>query len=221
MYGFLSGLPINAYKGLNRGILCEIYAHGATGDKKDVYQRLYERLSEIWVRNGCLTHAISIFAHEKETVDTWFHLGFGNRCVDAMRPLSDVTVTKNSHYQIIIATENDAERLLAIEREDRRYFNHAPLFMPIINELTIDNVREFLTSKDQFTWIALDNEKPVAKMNIRKGREPRARLFSSSVKLRGFLLFFPREPRARLFSFIETVTAVIVTFYNTSNISKK
>jgi len=68
LVGFLSGAPINAYKGLNRGILCDIYAHGATGDKKDVYQSLYEHISEIWVRNGCLTHAISIFAHEKETM---------------------------------------------------------------------------------------------------------------------------------------------------------
>jgi hypothetical protein len=58
LVGFLSGVPINDYKGLHRGILCDIYAHGATGDKKDVYQRLYERLSEIWVYNGCLTHAI-------------------------------------------------------------------------------------------------------------------------------------------------------------------
>ena len=169
--GFLSGVPINAYKGLNRGVLCDIYAHGATGDKKDVYQRLYEHISEIWVRNGCLTHAISIFAHEKETVDTWFHLGFGNRYVDAMRPLTDITGIKDNHYQIRIAAEDDAERLLAIEREDRQYFSHAPLFMPVFDTLTIDDVREGLTSKDQFTWIAFDNERPVARMKIRKGGE--------------------------------------------------
>ena len=171
LVGFLSGLPINAFKGLHRGILCDIYAHGATGDKKDVYQRLYEHISEIWVRNGCLTHAISIFAHEKETVDTWFHLGFGNRCVDAIRPLTDVTGIKNNHCKIRIATEKDAERLLAIEREDRQYFSRAPLFMPAIDVPTIDDMIESLTLKDHFTWIALDNEKPVAKMNIRKGGE--------------------------------------------------
>jgi len=32
-------------------------------------------------------------------------------------------------------------------------------------------VREGLTSRDQFTWIALDDERPVAKMNVRKGGE--------------------------------------------------
>ena len=136
-----------------------------------VYQRLYEHISEIWVHNGCLTHAISIFAHEKETVDTWFHLGFGNRCVDAMRPLTNVTGIKNNQYKIRIASENDAERLLAIENEDHQYFSHAPLFMPVIDVLTIDDVREGLASKDEFTWIAIDNERPVAKMNVRKGGE--------------------------------------------------
>jgi GNAT superfamily N-acetyltransferase len=171
LIGFLSGLPINAFKGLNRGIYCDIYAHGAAGDKKDVYQRLYEHISEIWVRNGCLTHAISIFAHEKETVETWFHLGFGNRCVDAMRPLTDVTGVKSSPYEIRIATENDAERLLDIDREHHHYNSHAPLFMPVFDITTIDDVRGSLTLKDHFSWIALDNEKPVAKMNIRKGGE--------------------------------------------------
>ena len=171
LVGFLSGFPINAYKGLHRGILCDIYAHGATGDKKDVYQCLYEHISEVWVRNGCLTHAISIFAHEKETVDTWFHLGFGNRCIDSMRPLTDIIGIKNNQYRIRIAAEDDAERLLAIESEDHQYFSHAPLFMPVIDKLTIDDVKESLTAKDKFTWIALDNERPVAKMNVRKGGE--------------------------------------------------
>lgn len=169
LVGFLSGICINAHKGLNRGILCPIHAHGAAGDKKDIYQRMYESISEIWVRNGCLTHSISVFAHEKETIDTWFHLGFGNRCVDAMRPLTEVSGMKPIPYQIRLATESDAESLLPLAVEDHLYFSRAPLFMPVMDKMTIDDVKEDLTSKDRFTWIAFHNEKPVARMSIRRG----------------------------------------------------
>lgn len=41
--GFLSGMSVNAFKGLNRGIYCPIYGHAAIKEgKRDIYQRMYE-----------------------------------------------------------------------------------------------------------------------------------------------------------------------------------
>ena len=169
--GFLSGMPVNAHKGLHRGVYCDICAHGATGDKKDVYQRLYEQISEVWVKNGCLTHSISVFAHEEETVGTWFHLGFGNRGVDTMRPLTGVAGVKKHRYQIRRATERDAEGLLLLKSEERLYYSRAPLFMPAMRVMTMDDVKNDLTSNGRIHWLALDGEKPVAKMTTEKGGE--------------------------------------------------
>jgi len=171
LIGFLSGLPINSLFGLHRGVFCDIYAHGVIGDKNDIYQRLYEVISEIWVRNGCLTHAISIFAHDKETVNTWFHLGFGNRCIDAMRPLEDIIEVNKNQYKIRLATESDADVLLPLYIKHDLYYSNAPLFMPKKKISTISDVKEGFKSKDTQSWVAFENDKPIAMASCRKGGE--------------------------------------------------
>ena len=169
--GFLSGIPVNALKGLHRGIYCGINTHGAIGDKKDIYQRLYENISEIWVKNGCITHAIAIFAHDEPSVNTWFHLGFGNRCVDSMRSLIDIAEINENQCEIKLLTESDAEILFDLHSEHHKYYAKAPLFMPVLNKTTVDELKNKLLSKGKYTWAAFKNNKPIAMMSCRKGGE--------------------------------------------------
>ncbi len=168
--GFLSGMAINSFKGLNRGIYCPLYAHGATGDRQDIYQRMYENIADVWVKNGCLTHALTIFAHENESIDTWFNLGFGKRCVDAIRPLTNVTAQKNQ-YLIRQATESDAEKLLPLFLEHNRYYCNSPLFMPLLDTTELAEIKGKISSCDSSVWAAFIDDKPVAMMTARKGGE--------------------------------------------------
>ena len=60
-------MSVNSFKGLNRGIYCPIYGHAAINeDKRNIYQHMYEKSGDIWVKNGCLTHAITMFAHDRK-----------------------------------------------------------------------------------------------------------------------------------------------------------
>ena len=169
--GYISGMPVNAFKGLNRGIFTGLYAHSATGNKKDIYQRMYAHISEIWVQNGCLTHAIWIYAHDQTSVNTWFNLGFGNRCVDALRSLEGIAGIENNVYQIRLATENEAELLVPIFTQHNQYYSSAPLFMPITNVITINDIKKTLIMKDRYTWVAYRDKIPIAMMACRKGGE--------------------------------------------------
>jgi hypothetical protein len=72
LIGFLSGFTVDSFKGLNRGIYVPIDRHAAKGDKKDIYQRMYESIGDVWVKNGCLTHAISIFAMKRKLLEHGF-----------------------------------------------------------------------------------------------------------------------------------------------------
>ena len=161
LVGFISGIwCIDAFKGINRAAYCPIHAHGAKGDKNDIYQRMYENIADIWVKNGCLTHALTVFAHDKITIDTWFNLGFGNMCVDAIRPLTDVSGNKknscNSRFTIRPATQDDAELLLPLMQAHDRYYASSPLFMPVFGITKLSDININTTSKS-ITFIALDN----------------------------------------------------------------
>jgi GNAT superfamily N-acetyltransferase len=158
---------LDSFKGLHRAIYCPIHAHGAKGDKIDIYQRMYENIADVWVKNGCLTHSLTIFAHDKITIDTWFHMGFGNMCIDAIRPLSDIAGDKNSTLEIRPATQNDAELLLPIITEHDKYYASSPIFMPVLKLTKLSDVG-ITNSKDSLTLIALDAGKPVGIMNITK-----------------------------------------------------
>lgn len=84
--GFIAGYKINEFWGNCKGIYCPDYGHGVMGDnRKRIYQKLYKHSADKWVEDGFTNHALTIYAHDKETIDTFFRLGFGLRCIDAMR----------------------------------------------------------------------------------------------------------------------------------------
>ena len=84
--GFMAGYKINEFWGNCKGIYCPDYGHGVIGDnRKNIYQKLYKYSADKWVEDGFTHHALTIYAHDRETIDTFFWLGFGLRCIDAMR----------------------------------------------------------------------------------------------------------------------------------------
>jgi GNAT superfamily N-acetyltransferase len=165
--GFILGMCLDSFKGLHRAIYCPIHAHGAKGDKIEIYQRMYENIADTWVKNGCLTHSLTIFAHDKITIDTWFHIGFGNMCIDAIRTLNDIAGVKYSTVEIRPATQNDAELLLPIITEHKKYYASSPIFMPVLKLTKLSDI-DITNSQDSLTVIALDAGKPVGIMDISK-----------------------------------------------------
>jgi len=167
LVGFLSGTYFDSFKGLHRAVYCPIHAHGAKDDKVDVYQRMYESIADAWVKDGCLTHALTLFAHDKPAIDTWFHLGFGNMCVDAIRRLDDVVGAKTVKYEIRPATQGDSELLLPLYQEHEMYYSSSPLFMPVLRVSQLSDLN-IVNNSDALTLIALDDGKPIAMMTVGK-----------------------------------------------------
>ena len=172
LVGFLSGMAVNAFKGLNRGIYCPIYGHATISeDKRNLYQRMYEKVGDIWVKNGCLSHAITMFAHDRESVDTWFWNGFGHRCVDAIRPLTPVNAGKLPGYSVRRVTIDDADEILPIEREHSKYYSQAPLFMSVFKLPEKQDIIDWLSQEKNYLWAAFDGDRPVAYMKLTSGGE--------------------------------------------------
>ena len=51
------------------GTYSPIHAHGAVKEnKRRIYSRLYQAAAEKWVKQGILSHAIALYAHNNEAV---------------------------------------------------------------------------------------------------------------------------------------------------------
>lgn len=78
-----------------RGTFSPIHAHGVlhdfTGSERErIYSRLYQSAADKWVKAGILSHAIALYTHDKEAINSFFYNGFGIRCIDAIRSLENI-----------------------------------------------------------------------------------------------------------------------------------
>jgi GNAT superfamily N-acetyltransferase len=77
-----------------KGTFSPIHAHGVIMNKgynRDrMYSLLYEAAAQRWVKEGIRSHAIALYTHDKEGINSFFYNGFGLRCIDAIRSMNDI-----------------------------------------------------------------------------------------------------------------------------------
>lgn len=171
LIGFLAGVEVDEFWGKCKGIYSPLYGHGTIKKyRSSLYQELYKHAADLWVKNSCMNHAITFFAHDKETIDTWFWLGFGLRCVDAIREVTPINV---SHPSISIRKVDlcDIPSLADIERKLHLYFRNSPIFMPRMEEDPIQHLTEWLKKQNHHLWVAYYDGKPLGHMRIQPNAE--------------------------------------------------
>lgn len=94
MIGFLCSEPPfqNAFRSTDAvGVFSPMGANGAIGEKRaEVFARMYQAAGEKWARAGASSHAVCLYAHDKQVQEQFFRYGFGLRCLDAIRALDNV-----------------------------------------------------------------------------------------------------------------------------------
>jgi GNAT superfamily N-acetyltransferase len=117
------------------------YCHASIlPDRRELYQIMYMRLANEWIRDHVHLHIIGHFAHNAMLQESLYQLGFGAIIAEALRDLSQV---QGAHVTDI-AEEPDIGRLLNISIEDGRYYREAPIF--IVKETETDERRAVLES---------------------------------------------------------------------------
>lgn len=156
MSGFLLGLPVPNLRGRHRGTYVAEWSHAASGERRGlVYRYLYETLSKTWVENGCLTHAITLFAHDKEALDAWFWNSFGLLLVDAIRDLSPVNAPIPQGIEIRRATMDDLDQVVRLREAHQRYMAQAPIFMPLLEFDSREERAGFLEDPSNAVFLAM------------------------------------------------------------------
>ena len=160
--------------GKTKGVYIPLYGHGIFAEDQNqirkIYQKMYTYASALWVKKGYLSHSITVYAKNHTDVDTWFWLGFGNRCVDSIKPCEAVEST-NKSLTIKKATLEDLELIAHLEGKNHNYFRTAPLFMPVEDTNPLESLIEWYSAENRHLWIAFESENPVGFMRIQNEGE--------------------------------------------------
>lgn len=131
--GFLCSVPPfkNAFRSTHAtGVFSPMGANGAIGDNRaKVYARLYQAAGEKWVRAGASSHAICLYAHDREVQEQFFRYGFGMRCVDAVRGMDEIIVTPCEGYSFSELAPKEILEVLQLENMLDESYIDSPFFM--------------------------------------------------------------------------------------------
>jgi GNAT superfamily N-acetyltransferase len=159
-----------------KGTFSPIHAHGQIGENRDrVYSKLYQAAAEKWVKEGIISHAVGLYAHDKEAANSFYYNGFGLRCIDAIRSMEEITwITNKTTVEISQITyselpKQDIGKLLKLQNSLTSHLGTSPIFM---NFPPITEEELFLRSKDDIRYyIAKHADKYIAYIKVGKDGE--------------------------------------------------
>lgn len=141
--------------------------HGSISSCKDIiYKKMYQNLSEIWVKDGCLNHLITFFASESNLKEELFNLGFGLYVVDAYRKPIPIE-TREDGMKILKADISHIEDVVMLGEESGDFYMEAPLFLARDSEKK-EYYEELLKNDNTAVFLAYHGDKPVGFMNVRR-----------------------------------------------------
>ena len=168
LVGYLLGYQVKELFGKDKGIYVPFYGHATIeSNKKEIYQKMYTRAAKLWVKENCLNHALTITACDRDVINTFFYLGFGLRCIDALRQVNEIqTDTIKQTVGIKKAKIKDINQMDDLYRENCFYFKNSPLFMPISSEVSIDELKDWLEQDNHHLWLAYKDNNIIGFMRI-------------------------------------------------------
>lgn len=168
LVGFLAGIETGELWGRNKGIYSPLYGHGAVkADRTAIYQGLYTEAAKMWVEKRHFTHALTFFAHDQQTIDAWFWLGFGLRCVDSIRRVQPIEVD-NPHSKIVIrkGRMEDIRGLRGIMNQFNDFWPQAPTFMMRDSQDPVEKYSKWFQEPHRHFWIAYQDGLPIGQIRI-------------------------------------------------------
>jgi GNAT superfamily N-acetyltransferase len=152
--GFLSAYEADELFGRCAGVYVPVFGHGVANEYgRRLYQELYARAADLWVRKGLMSHAATFFAHDKETVETWFWLGFGLRCVDAIREAARTQV-HDCRVDVKKADLDDIPSIADIHATHFSYYRSSPIFMYKPLGDPSQDLLDWMSNPHHHLWIA-------------------------------------------------------------------
>jgi GNAT superfamily N-acetyltransferase len=167
--GFLLGMVIPRFRG-KRGVFSPEWANAANpGDSRRIYEEMYAQISARWVADGCVTHVISLLAHDRPGIEGWHGLGFGLAAADGVRavdstPNLDPLPAPSTEIEIRRAGPDDAEPMRDLIAALQRHMMSAPTFLFRGEPDRLEECAAWLADPANALWLAYQGDSVVAGM---------------------------------------------------------
>lgn len=196
LVGYLAGYPVAAHFGEAGGV--HIPLHGiarAAGYGPGFVLSLYDRAAAHWVRDGLLSHTVTVYAHDEAIIEAWFRNGFGMRCADAMRAVPDSAPEGRppDGVRIVVADAGHAETLAPLHWAHNEFYRRAPLFMFHPDEDPAAEFLEWIGDARRSELVALAGELPLGFIRLGSPAENFASSLDSVRNIQGLYV----DPSAR------------------------
>lgn len=133
MVGFLCNVPPfkNAFRSTDAiGVFSPMGANGAIGDNRaGIYARMYQAAGTKLVRAGASSHAVCLYAHDKEVQEQFFRYGFGLRCVDAIRGMDEIDVLPCRGVDFVSLAPGELLQVLPLDHMLDAHMATSPTFI--------------------------------------------------------------------------------------------
>lgn len=164
--GFLAGYKIEEFWGDCKGIYSPDFGHGVKDKNKEkIYQILYENAAKKWVEDNYTHHALTIYAHQKNIINTFFWLGFGLRCIDAIRQVNSLE-NINLNIRINKMKRSNISKLSEVQGKLHNYFSKSPIFMPVEEQDPEEYLNNWVKGNNRHIWAASYDNQIVGFMKI-------------------------------------------------------
>ena len=168
--GFLTYMLLSG--GGGRTAYVPDWGHAADSiDRRETYRTMYASVARRWVTSGYFTHAVTVLAHEREVMDTWFSLGFGMIEINALRDVNPISEGV-AEVEIRRVGPEDIDLVLTLRVALQRHVAAAPVFIPLIIHRGRKHYEQWLPDSTNALWLAYRDGDTVAFMEL----EPSSRL---------------------------------------------
>ncbi len=167
----MAGYPVPAFFGSQDGVFVPAYAHlhNPTAGS-DVLTELYSCCAEQWVKNHKTSHAVTMFAHDRMALESYFRLGFGIRCVDAIRETRCLPGYELSpHIHLVDRTQIDM--LAEIHRQHCEYYRQSPIFIPTADEDPVQDLLDWMDKPDRYIFAYMEGNRCLGYIRLQSAGE--------------------------------------------------
>lgn len=113
-----------------KGVFSPMGANAAAaGQRAKIWAAMYQAAGEKWVKAGAVSHALCLYAHDEELQRQFYRLGFGLRCMDAIRPMEPVECAPCEGYHFSELPKEEDGSLYPLALALNLHFRESPCFM--------------------------------------------------------------------------------------------
>ncbi|MBN2075200.1 MAG: GNAT family N-acetyltransferase [Dehalococcoidales bacterium] len=149
-----------------KGIFSPVHVHAVIRENRErIYKRLYQAAAEKWVKDGIRSHAIALYAHDRQATNSFFVNGFGLRVIDAIRPVEKVQCMSAPGYSFLELESPRKVETLGLKNLLITHLSDSPMFMrrPFMDDSDLE--KEYERRKPRY-FVALHENRIVAWLEI-------------------------------------------------------